>query len=148
MFDNAEDGEKEEKVCNKVERVDCGDSTVYTAKCTDGMAIVDLYVGDRRQRMVQKDESIDVEVPPECGGRRNGGSYAVHNKRCHFQYQLDCTLPVVNKMLHPRSVTIEDLEKIEDDDDDENENDDESDEQDVDDDLTYNCDDDVFCDDS
>jgi hypothetical protein len=74
----ARDGELQ---CAKMEALECGAEFEFTATCTDGVTLVDLYTHD--EGFTQADDSI-IMVPSACGGKADG----FHT--CHFRYLLKC----------------------------------------------------------
>ena len=76
----AEDGEL---TCAKTERLGCDSAPSYTAQCTDGASVVDIYVYDESSVFGQTDGS-EVELPTACDASSD------RSKMCHFRYVLSC----------------------------------------------------------
>jgi hypothetical protein len=76
----AEDGEL---TCAKTETFGCDSAPSYTAQCTDGASVVDIYVYDDSSDFGQTDGS-EVELPTVCD------TFSDRGKMCHFRYVLSC----------------------------------------------------------
>jgi len=73
-------------VCDKESKLSCGLTETYTAHCTDGMAVVDLYASDPQEGLFGQSDGSDLMIPLACG--KTTKSEAQHT--CHFRYILKC----------------------------------------------------------
>ena len=80
-----ENGELE---CFKTSRPDCGIVNAFTAKCTEGLALIDIYAVDETATGIfyQTDESA-LTIPDACAA---GGNKGDATKACKFRYVLNC----------------------------------------------------------
>ena len=80
-----ENGELE---CFKTSRPDCGIVNAFTAKCTEGLALIDIYAVDETATGVfyQTDGSA-LTIPDACAA---GGKKGDTTKACKFRYVLNC----------------------------------------------------------
>ena len=76
--------EDDELVCSKTLSQDCGFSTTYTAMCTDGVTVVDLYTFDEDPTVFGQTDGTAVVVPSACEPSGDQASM------CHFRYILSC----------------------------------------------------------
>jgi hypothetical protein len=70
--------------CVKKSDLSCGLAETYTAHCTDGIAVVDLYSFDEQEGLFGQTDAADLFIPLACGA---SGS---ETKKCHFRYVLNC----------------------------------------------------------
>jgi hypothetical protein len=70
--------------CLPREQVPCGEVATYTTQCTEGMAVVDLYLYDQDTSIFAQADEKAVAVPMSCS------SYGDNNKTCHLRYIVDC----------------------------------------------------------
>ena len=80
-----ENGELE---CFKTSRPDCGIVNAFTAKCTEGLALIDIYAVDETATGIfyQTDGSA-LTIPDACA---SGGRKGDATKACKFRYVLNC----------------------------------------------------------
>lgn len=80
-----ENGELE---CFKSSRPDCGIVNAFTAKCTEGLALIDIYAVDETATGIfyQTDGSA-LTIPDACA---DGGKKGDTTKACKFRYVLNC----------------------------------------------------------
>jgi hypothetical protein len=74
----------DELICAKTQSLDCGFSTTYTAMCTDGDTVVDLYTYDEDPAVFGQTDGTVIVVPSACepsGDQTN---------MCHFRYVVSC----------------------------------------------------------
>jgi len=74
----------DELLCSKTESLDCGLSATYTAMCTDGDTVVDLYTFDDDPTIFGQVDGTGVVVPSAC--EPSGDQTSM----CHFRYILSC----------------------------------------------------------
>ena len=75
-------------MCEKHNHAYCGLSSIVEAQCTDGAAVVDLYVHDDEKTndpVVFQADGSEVAVPDACGTKKS--SYA---HMCHLRYIVKC----------------------------------------------------------
>lgn len=80
-----ENGELE---CSRTSKPDCGIVNAFTAKCTEGLALIDIYGVDETATGIfyQTDESA-LTIPDACAsGEKKGDT----KKACKFRYVLNC----------------------------------------------------------
>lgn len=79
-----ENGELE---CFKSSKPNCGIVNAFTAKCTEGLALIDIYALDETAtgKFYQTDGSA-LTIPDACAGDKKGD----HTKACKFRYVLSC----------------------------------------------------------
>ena len=80
-----ENGELE---CFRTSKPDCGIVNAFTAKCTEGLALIDIYGVDDTETSIfyQTDESA-LTIPDACAaGEKKGDT----KKACKFRYVLNC----------------------------------------------------------
>jgi hypothetical protein len=75
---------KGDLVCDKKSNLSCGLAETYTAHCTDGIAVVDLYSFDAQDGLFGQDDDSDLAIPLAC--KASGDE----KKQCHFRYVLKC----------------------------------------------------------
>jgi hypothetical protein len=74
--------------CDKKSNVSCGLSETYTAHCSEGMAVIDLYAYDGS--IFSQSDGTNLVVPLACDGTGD------ESKRCHFRYVLGCEPSLCN----------------------------------------------------
>jgi len=77
-------------ICDTKTDIPCGEVAVYTAQCTDGIAVVDIYAFDTQRGLFGQQDKSDVSVPLACN------SYGDSSKQCHFRYVLKCEPTLCN----------------------------------------------------
>jgi hypothetical protein len=82
----------DELLCYKTESLDCGFSSTYTAMCTDGDTVVDLYTFDEDPTIFGQADGTGVVVPSACAPSGDQTSM------CHFRYILSCKANESNGM--------------------------------------------------
>jgi len=70
--------------CVKKNDLSCGLAETYTAHCTDGIAVVDLYSFDEQEGLFGQTDGTDMVIPLACGAS------GTETKKCHFRYVLKC----------------------------------------------------------
>jgi len=71
--------------CHKMDSIGCGDFSMLTAKCTDGVAVIDLYASDSSDESpFRQADGSSLIVPEAC--YPEGDS----EDTCHFRYVIDC----------------------------------------------------------
>ena len=80
-----ENGELE---CFRTSKPDCGIVNAFTAKCTEGLALIDIYGVDDTETSIfyQTDESA-LTIPDACADAEEKGDT---KKACKFRYVLNC----------------------------------------------------------
>lgn len=71
-------------VCERKSNLSYGLADTYTAHCTDGIAIVDLYSFDTKSGLFGQEDGSGLVVPLAC--KASGDE----KKQCHFRYVLKC----------------------------------------------------------
>jgi len=71
--------------CDRRSELSCGFAQEYTASCTGGKAVVDLYAYDEERGIFGQTDGSPLVVPTACDG---GGDDAT--KMCHYRYVLEC----------------------------------------------------------
>lgn len=71
-------------VCVHSGGLGCGTLSSHTTRCKEGLAVVDLYVGDGSDGMFVQSDGVHVAVPDACNV--SGDS----RDNCHFRYLLSC----------------------------------------------------------
>jgi hypothetical protein len=70
--------------CEKVSRVPCGLVDTFTAKCTDGVVVIDLYVFDEQDGLFGQSDGGSLVIPSACNPSGN------MQKQCHYRFVLMC----------------------------------------------------------
>jgi hypothetical protein len=70
-------------LCAKLNALDCGAGATYTAKCTDGATVIDIFAYDDDSIFGQLDGS-GIAVPSACDPTGDP------KKMCHFRYIVSC----------------------------------------------------------
>lgn len=70
--------------CVKESNMECGEKTVYTAHCTEGVAVVDLYTFDEERGVFGQADGSQMVTPLVCDAHGDPA------KTCHFRYALQC----------------------------------------------------------
>jgi hypothetical protein len=71
-------------VCDTKTDIPCGEVATYTAQCTDGIAVVDIYTFDTQRGLFGQQDKSEISVPIACH------FYGDPRKQCHFRYVLKC----------------------------------------------------------
>ena len=80
-----ENGELE---CFKTSRPDCGIVNAFTAKCTEGLALIDIYAVDETATGIfYQTDGSSLTIPDACAA---GGNKGDTTKACKFRYVLNC----------------------------------------------------------
>jgi hypothetical protein len=74
----------DELICAKMQSLDCGFSMTYTAMCTEGDTVVDLYTYDEDPAVFGQTDGTVVVVPLACE------PFGDETKMCHFRYIVSC----------------------------------------------------------
>jgi hypothetical protein len=74
----------DEIVCLKESNLKCGHVTIYTAKCEDGMAAIDLFAHDGNSNVLRQTDGSLVSVPDACDATGDA------KNTCHFRYLVQC----------------------------------------------------------
>mmetsp|Transcript_7810 Transcript_7810/g.16289 ORF Transcript_7810/g.16289 Transcript_7810/m.16289 type:complete len:1072 (+) Transcript_7810:106-3321(+) len=71
--------------CHRMDDVGCGDFSMRTAQCSDGVAVIDLYVSDSSdENPFRQADGSSLIVPEACYPDGDG------RDACHFRYMIDC----------------------------------------------------------
>lgn len=70
--------------CVKESNMECGGKTTYTAHCTEGVAVVDLYTFDEERGIFGQADGSQMVTPLVCDAHGDPA------KTCHFRYALQC----------------------------------------------------------
>jgi hypothetical protein len=71
--------------CDRQPQLSCGLVREYTASCTGGKAVVDLYAFDEERGILGQADGSTLVVPTACESGDDDAS-----KICHFRFVLDC----------------------------------------------------------
>ena len=71
--------------CDRQSDLSCGFTQEYTASCTGGKAVVDLYAYDEERGIFGQADGSTLVVPTACD---SGGDDST--KMCHFRFVLEC----------------------------------------------------------
>ena len=84
--------------CHRMDSIGCGDFSMLTAKCTDGVAVIDLYASDSSEDSPFRQTDCSSLIVPEACYPEGEGSDA-----CHFRYVIDCAPRCEDVMPKPKS---------------------------------------------
>lgn len=80
-------------ICETDSNLACGMTETFTAHCTDGIAVVDLYAYDEQDRLFGQTDGSDMAIPLAC----NTKGRDMEQSSCHFRYILKCKPSLCNK---------------------------------------------------
>ena len=84
--------------CHRMDSIGCGDFSMLTAKCTDGVAVIDLYASDSSEDSPFRQADGSSLIVPEACYPEGEDSDA-----CHFRYVIDCAPRCEDVMPKPKS---------------------------------------------
>ena len=84
--------------CHRMDSIGCGDFSMLTAKCTDGVAVIDLYASDSSEDSPFRQTDGSSLIVPEACYPEGEGSDA-----CHFRYVIDCAPRCEDVVPKPKS---------------------------------------------
>lgn len=84
--------------CHRMDSIGCGDFSMLTAKCTDGVAVIDLYASDSSEDSLFRQADGSSLIVPEACSPDGEDSDA-----CHFRYVIDCAPRCEDVMPKPKS---------------------------------------------
>ena len=74
--------------CFKTSGPDCGIVNAFTAKCTEGLALIDIYAVDETATGIfYQTDGSSLTIPDACAA---GGNKGDTTKACKFRYVLNC----------------------------------------------------------
>ena len=84
--------------CHRMDSIGCGDFSMLTAKCTDGVAVIDLYASDSSEDSpFRQTDGSSLIVPEACSPEGDD------RDACHFRYVIDCAPRCEDVMPKPKS---------------------------------------------